>query len=249
MALQEYQVNTATVLCLEQKRADYMGNPQVDDGHTRIANELLEAIMSFRFSGPQCSVLFAVVRRTYGFNKKSDKLAQSVISEMTGIAKPNVCKVIKQLKAMNVLRIDDSGFSHSIELNKRYKEWKNSYPVDNRYPVDSYPADNEIVIQQITKPLSTRQPQKKERKKDTQNVVLPDWLDAEIWSAFVAMRKSKKRPLTNYAAQLVIKKLDVFRQQGHSVSDILHASIENCWQGVFAPKSSQSISDPFAGAI
>lgn len=42
----------------------------LDDGYTRIANELLEAVMLAGLSQHQLLVFMAVMRKTYGFNKK-----------------------------------------------------------------------------------------------------------------------------------------------------------------------------------
>lgn len=167
MSSLSYAVNeSATVIDIEQRRAEYMGNPQLDDGHTRIANELFEAILRSDLSSVQLKVALCVIRKTYGFNKKADRLAQSVIAEMTNVAKPNVCRAIKQLSKMKVVLVDTTKFPHEISINKRYKEWSNSYQSDNSYQVDSYQNDNEKVINSITKPLSIQQPQKKERKKE-----------------------------------------------------------------------------------
>lgn len=151
----------ATVLNLEQKRAEYMGNPQLEDGHTRIANELFEAIISFQFSSRQLKVVMAVIRKTYGFNKKQDRLALSTISEMTGVIKTHVCQTVKQLREMNVLEVDASGFSHCISLNKNYREWKScdriSHSDQNGH---SDRISHEIVTKTVTKECPKQSPQK-----------------------------------------------------------------------------------------
>lgn len=57
----------------------------LDDGFTRIANELLEAVMRAGLSQHQLLVFMAVMRKTYGFNKKSDWVSNEQLSELTGI--------------------------------------------------------------------------------------------------------------------------------------------------------------------
>ena len=49
----------------------------LDDGYTRIANELLEAVMLAGLTQHQLLVFLAVMRKTYGFNKKLDWVATS----------------------------------------------------------------------------------------------------------------------------------------------------------------------------
>ena len=54
--------------------------PQLEDGHTRIANELLDAIIAFDFSKRQQKIVLQVIRKTYGFNKKVDDMTVSQIA-------------------------------------------------------------------------------------------------------------------------------------------------------------------------
>lgn len=61
----------------------------------------------------------------------------------------------------------------------------------------------------------------------------PDWLPTEAWEEFVKMRKGIKKPLTDYATKLMLKKLAVMHQQGHDVQAVLDQSILKCWLDVF----------------
>jgi hypothetical protein len=67
-------------------------------------------------------------------------------------------------------------------------------------------------------------------------IVLPDWLPLDTWREFEGMRKGIRSPMTPFAAQLVIKKLDKFRQGGHDVQKALEQSIVNSWKDVYEPK-------------
>ena len=75
------------------KLADYRPNLSVvesqvadlDDGYTRIANELLEAVMAADLTARQLKVVMAVIRKTYGFGKKFDRVSNTQIAAMTGI--------------------------------------------------------------------------------------------------------------------------------------------------------------------
>ncbi|WP_374993057.1 replication protein, partial [Burkholderia multivorans] len=50
-------------------------SPQIEDGYTRIANELYEAILGFGFTQRQLLVLLTVLRKTYGYGKKEDDMS------------------------------------------------------------------------------------------------------------------------------------------------------------------------------
>jgi len=62
---------------------------------------------------------------------------------------------------------------------------------------------------------------------------LPHWIPLEAWNAYLDMRKTIKKPMTEYAMQLAIKKLWQFKEQGMSVQEVLDQSTFNTWQGLF----------------
>ncbi|STM78100.1 replication protein o [Escherichia coli] len=68
----------------------------IDDGYTRFANELLEAIASADLTARQLKVMLAYVRKTYGFNKKTDRIADEQIAQLTGLSRQNVNKAKKR---------------------------------------------------------------------------------------------------------------------------------------------------------
>ena len=62
-----------------------VGSVRWRDGYTRIANELLEAVMAADLTARQLKVVLAVIRKTYGFGKSLTALPILQIAEMTGI--------------------------------------------------------------------------------------------------------------------------------------------------------------------
>ena len=66
-------------------------------------------------------------------------------------------------------------------------------------------------------------------------MTIPDWIPLDAWEGFVAMRKKIKKPLTDRATQLIINKLEGFKNKGYDVGAILDRSTEGSWQGVFEP--------------
>lgn len=108
---------------LEQPIAGYNGNPQIEDGHTKIANELLDAIILTDFSKRQLKIILFIIRKTYGFNKKSDDISRSQIADATGLLNPHITKTMNELKTMNVVNSDDGKYAKHYRLNKKYDEW------------------------------------------------------------------------------------------------------------------------------
>ena len=64
-------------------------------------------------------VVFAIMRKTYGYNKKEDYIAHSQIIEMTGIAKGNVSRSLSKMITLKIVIKSDN----KLRLNKNYDEW------------------------------------------------------------------------------------------------------------------------------
>lgn len=82
----------------------------------------------------------------------------------------------------------------------------------------------------------------KERKEDKKpnRVALPDWVPADDWLAFIDMRRSIKKPMTERAKSLAIGKLGQLRSEGHDPATVLQQSILNCWQDLFPLRLSKA---------
>lgn len=65
---------------------------------------------------------------------------------------------------------------------------------------------------------------------------LPAWLPLDTWAAFLDMRKKIKKPATELAQKLLLKKLTAYRAADMDPEQILNQSIMNCWQDLYEPK-------------
>lgn len=100
-----------------------MANPQRENGHVDIANEVLEALARFRLSGNEWQVLCVILRKTYGWQKKRDKISLSQISRMTGLSRSHVVHTVAKLRNRGVAKISNTNIT-TYEFNKNYHEWK-----------------------------------------------------------------------------------------------------------------------------
>jgi len=66
----------------------------------------------------------------------------------------------------------------------------------------------------------------------------PEWVPADLWEAWLEMRKKIRKPATRKAMELAVGHLLKLRNAGHSPAAVLEQSILNSWQGLFEPKSS-----------
>ncbi|HBR6139018.1 TPA: replication protein [Klebsiella pneumoniae] len=249
----------------------------LDDGFTRIANELLEAVMRAGLSQHQLLVFMAVMRKTYGFNKKSDWVSNEQLSELTGIL-PHKCSAAKSVLVKRGI-LTQTG--RVIGINKTVSEWS-SLPVKG---TEKRPYLKKVTLPESGKKslpesgnayypnqVNTKDKHTKDNKDNKDNinnppkspravsfdalaVQLPDWLSAEIWSSWVAYRRDLKKPIkSQQTVTQAINLLDRCRLNGYSPEEIINRSIANGWQGLFEqngakPQPSQQVrvAENFAG--
>lgn len=93
-------------------------NPQLENGYTKVANEILEKLAKTRLSSYEWQVIMAIFRKTYGFSKKEDWIANSQLCNLTGIHKAHISRTVKKLKDKNI--VTQTG--NKISFNKYYPE-------------------------------------------------------------------------------------------------------------------------------
>jgi phage replication O-like protein O len=111
----------AKVIHMDEHRPS---GPKLEDGYIRIANELFDAILRFRFTLKQQSVVLAVARKTYGYGKKADDVSAAQIGELCGMSRNHVTETLNELAAMNVISKTPGEYGCVIGINKRYGGWK-----------------------------------------------------------------------------------------------------------------------------
>ena len=78
-------------------------SPQLEDGFTRIANSLYEALC--QFSGPSSvlRITMAVIRETYGYNRKTSRIPTHRLSAITGWSGRRVRQVLEEAVAWGMV--------------------------------------------------------------------------------------------------------------------------------------------------
>lgn len=99
-------------------------SPQLEKGHTRLANELLEAITAYSFTAAQLKVLLVVIRKTYGWRRKNAPISYGAITHLTGLNKRYAKKIVEQLVKDRVLLKSKDGIKNILGLNKSYPQWR-----------------------------------------------------------------------------------------------------------------------------
>lgn len=102
-------------------------SPQLEEGHTQISNELLEAITAHPFKLTTLRVLLALIRKTYGFNKKEDDLSASQLGVLLGdMKRQHITTALNELAAMRVIHKRPGQYGSVVGINKDYSQWLDS---------------------------------------------------------------------------------------------------------------------------
>nr|MBC8360911.1 replication protein [Candidatus Desulfatibia profunda] len=135
-----------------------MASPQLENGYTKIANEIMDALIAYRLPGEQRQVLDFILRKTYGYNKIWDSISNSQFVKATGLKKPNVCRAINELIAKRiVIKIDNKAIP-TYRFNKDYRLWqklskmitKKQESSNNEHPGESViKIDNEKLLSKL----------------------------------------------------------------------------------------------------
>ncbi len=113
-----------------------MANPQAENGHIDIALEVVEKFCSYRISGEEWLVLWAILRKTYGWHKKEDRISLSQFAVITGLKRQTVLRAISKLsskKMIGVIKNDSSGIN-MYSFIKDFDKWE---PLSKKITVSS----------------------------------------------------------------------------------------------------------------
>jgi phage replication O-like protein O len=106
----------------------FMANPQAENGHTKIANDLFEKIISSGLNGTEIAVVLLVIRKTYGWKKKEDQISLSQFCESIPTSKQTIVTALNNLQLVKILVLVKKGNSKNSsniwKLNKDYDTWQ-----------------------------------------------------------------------------------------------------------------------------
>jgi phage replication O-like protein O len=147
-----------------------MADVQVDDGYTKIANELLEMFTKVNLSSYEFRVVMAIMRKTYGFSKKEDYISLSQLEDITGIKSCHICRTLKKLKFKNMIISN----GHLTGIQKDYDLWAitqigNTYSGNTQTGNKVTYSGNEITQtgnKKLPKQVDTKEIKKLIQKKD-----------------------------------------------------------------------------------
>lgn len=122
----------------------------LENGYLRLANQIQDALCIVELSGREFRVLNAIIRLTYGWSKKSDRIANSLIADKTTLKVKHVSEAVLSLAYRNIIILRRIGQTRYIGINTNLDKWAYSKPHCSKCPV-SFP-DAEIATWIISVP-------------------------------------------------------------------------------------------------
>jgi len=139
-------------------------------GFRKIDNGFFEALMLADITRSGYKVVFAVIDKTWGWQKNNSEISFTEFTRLTGLSRRGVIDAIRRLKAQGVVTIVNTK-THTYSIN-HYAEWNTSKPrFTSNSEVDfttkdakTSPANVENFTRTSEVPVSTTQPIKETLK-------------------------------------------------------------------------------------
>jgi phage replication O-like protein O len=103
-----------------------MANPQKENGHLDLANEIIEEFYALQLSGNEWRVLWVILRQTYGWNKTADRISISQFVQKTKLKSRHVCRALKDMVERKIVTKNDTTYISTYGFQKDYSLWKPS---------------------------------------------------------------------------------------------------------------------------
>ena len=84
-------------------------SPQVEDGHCRMNNEILQKLICHKLTGSQLSIILYIWRKTWGYGKKEDAISISQFVKATGLSRRGIQSTVRELRKLRIIYFKQSG--------------------------------------------------------------------------------------------------------------------------------------------
>jgi phage replication O-like protein O len=222
-----------------------VANPQIENGYTKIANEIMESLAKIRIPGEARQMLDVIIRKTYGFNKKEDQIATSQFCELTGLKPFIIHRARKRLLLSKLITVSKNANSQiiSYSFQKDYSKWvtisKNAQCAKKSSTVCKNAHNS---MQKCSPTVTIIDVHKRKKETITKETIqkkgdfpfLKDDLFLKTFNDFLDMRKKIKKQATDQAQELILGKLHKYSIE--VAISMLEQSIISSWTGVFELK-------------
>lgn len=164
---------------------------QLENGYTKIADEILEKLYKTKLNGTQFRILLVVLRSTYGWNKKGYNLSLTYLSTATGINKQQIKREVDKLIKDGIISvIKEATYTESrvIGFNKNYSKKLTVSELEDSKLIRIYPV-SELAYSGVSGLEYQKKDIKKHNKKHNN-------MYAEIYKHYLSVKIIKHKEFT-----------------------------------------------------
>jgi len=199
------------------------------NGHVRTPNSILS-----KFEDDLDKIGAYAIRERLIYQGNPAANSPRGLGRVLGWSHPKVIRFLRDIKDLerNTTDVPEAYQSKTTESKDSGASRTTSVP-------EAYQAENPDLI------LAFKEEEKETTTTKKLPIEHPDWLDSTLWAQFVANRKAMKKPMTDHAQGLAIKKLRKLIDEGDDQTEVLEAAIIGGWQGLFSVKGKNGRHDPY----
>lgn len=207
---------------------------QTENGYTRIADSLLDAMLRAELSKRELVILLAVIRRTYGFQKKEALITGPFLEQATGIRRQHVSTTVKNMVRRNILTCKTTSKGNLLGVNKAF--FPRSTTVQEPSPKTGSTGVSQNRVNACPKTGSTVSPKTGHKRNKYINTPTGEeraCVSPALWDEWEQHRRERKQTLTPTARNRQLKMLQRVKDNGGDPELVIRYSLEGGYQGLF----------------
>ena len=178
-----------------------MASPQLENGYTSIAYEILDNLCKLSLNGTELKVVICIFRYTFGFRRKSHKLSASFISRYGNCELSSVKRALKRLQEKKIVvcvNPEKKGVTAELMFNKNYEQWATSSKKATSSEITTSSKTATRPVAELTpEPVAELTPKKIKKEKQNINKNIYDDFFEKVWKPYP--RKLGKSSVTQKA--------------------------------------------------
>lgn len=178
--------------------------PQLEDGYTRLANEILEQIMKISLNGTQFRLVLAIWRYTYGFRRKTHTLSITFLAKAINASRSQVDRELTTLIDRNIIKVLGKVKGvRELGFNKNYEEWIDCPLIRGQSQMSSNQSTILSANQstEVSSNLRTKKEKYKENIKENIYVEIIGYLNKKAGKRFSPKSKANQRLINGRLAE------------------------------------------------
>lgn len=186
------------------------------ESYAKVPNEILEILAKTKLNSSESRYIFALLRKTYGWNKKSDYISNSQFVRATGITKQHIWRTEKRLLWREIVakRGNKTGLNISYEQWKELPKWatvtKSGVAVAKAGKKVAYNGGDKEYLPKEIKQIKNDFSFKKEENELIENLI--SWADNQPSPVNADVRRLMENTVRKYGYEKVSKALKIHGQ-------------------------------------